>query len=365
MKLLILAYYYPPYHSVGSQRPAYWARNLKTLLPDATVHVITAIPFNQPDDQVDKHIHVAPTGKPLLSIAIKDPGLNWKSDIVQYLKSHPENYTHVILTGGPFMHFGIAGKLKRMFACKVIFDYRDPFSNNPRFGNQGIKSKVKAFFERRFNRKADLIITVNELCSKMLAGYQDFPEKFRIIPNGYDESAFEGSPIPLRSPGRLNLVYAGTVYGNASPKKLIDVLESQKDTLLHHLGNDSEEMNGKKVIKYGMLPYEEMAGLLKSAQIGLILTSGDPFESTTKVYDYIGAGLPVWIITGGQLYTGGIAEATKGHTVFWSLNNVTSISETLKDITSVFEAGNLKAAEGDVTHSRRAGLEKLIRILGT
>ena len=51
---------------------------------------------------------------------------------------------------------------------KVILNFRDPFSSNPRFNDGFIKKTVKRYFERSFIAAADYVITVNEYCANLM-----------------------------------------------------------------------------------------------------------------------------------------------------------------------------------------------------
>ena len=361
MTVLFVAYHFQPYPFVGAKRMTYWAENFTQLESTASVDVITTTPFEQASPGVRNHFVVPLTGSHPLSKVIRDEGLVWKGAVRDFLKSHPELvYDHVVISGGPFMHFGLVDFFKKRWGCQVILDYRDPFANNPRFGNQGLKTAVKQHYEKRFNRVADHVLSVNPHCVRLLSGFEE-NGKYAVVPNGYDEREFHNlSAQPLQQAHDLQVVYAGSIYPDRDPALFLKAAE-EESVGFHHIGRESDlvDYEASNHHSYGMRTYLEMLQLSLSADIGLVVTMGAPFETTTKIYDYMGLGLPILIVTNGEPETGSLHEETKEYPVIWTRNTVSDIREALGRAKAL-KAG---AREPRTTCSRREGLRQLIELM--
>jgi hypothetical protein len=63
-------------------------------------------------------------------------------------------------------------------------------------------------------------------------------------------------------------------------------------------------------VQHGEKSYRETISIMKKCTTGLIITSGDAMESTTKIYDYIGCNLDIAVVTNGTPETGSINDIT-------------------------------------------------------
>ncbi len=352
LNIILIAYYFEPDRRVGALRASYWYRNLP-LHTTCNLHVVTA---NK--ESVGKNIHyVSPTGKSILSNFIKDPGLMWIEPLQSFLIEHLELKPDVILiTGGPFMHFGITPWLKRKFNCKVILDYRDPFAINPGFNNSAIQIYIKSYFEGRFNKHADALITVNKHCAEIIAHFNT--KKNAIIQNGYDETVSIHFEQPKLG-ANMTMVYTGKFY--FSPNNLIAAL-SQTSHVLEYYGADGAQLNHEKAKDCGLVPYEAALSAIATGDIGVIQTYGEDFQSTTKLFDYIRLERPILIISANHLHRGSIHDELQGYpNVFWCKNDIDSIKEQLK----LIENHNYEKPKSDFSmkFSRGKQVEKLIRLI--
>lgn len=358
MKVLFISYFFEPEPAVGAKRISYWAKHFKEHSPESEVYVITSTE-NPSDLNIDKIITVKSKTKKLLSYLIKDEGLNWGASIKEELMKYKLSPTHIVISGSPFMQFALIPFFKKQYSAKILLDYRDPFAVNPRFKNSGFKVWMKRYFERKFNREANAILSVNSYCLELLEGYKKDQSKFDVIANGYDESEMPKLKSEKKPESTFNLVYAGTFYEDRSPKVLLEALSTDDNLKLVHMGRTSTYLeNSNSVIYEGMKNYKEMLSSIGNQNAGLIITSGEPFESTTKVYDYIAMKVPIFVITSGEIGKGAIADDLANYPSVWAQNNTKSILEGIEKLKHL---GNL---DTDVEHfSRENGLKKLISIL--
>jgi len=131
-----------------------------------------------------------------------------------------------------------------------------------------------------------------------------------------------------------------------------------------HIGKPLESLDSQKgVTSTGLVSYSDAVGYAKGADIGLILASGMAFESTTKIFDYIGLELPILIITNGEVQTGNIHEVTRGYNmVWWAANNEHSILDALKEI-MIFKVNCRSSDFSKEKFSRSHGLSALAKII--
>lgn len=354
IEILILAYYFNPDKRVGAFRATYWANNLPQLF-DCNVSVITATP-----QDLDSCAHfVRPKAFHWLSYVIKDAGIKWIQNVKMFLIQKPEiSPDVVIISGGPFMHFDLTNWFQKKLGSKVILDYRDPFVNNPVFNNSWFKTFVKSFYERRFNKNADALITVNKYCTRLIQYFDDKPNA--IIQNGFDET-IEIQPEKVNLGAAMRFVYAGKLY--LSPELFVKAVENSEHSFTY-IGPDEAMLkaNTKRVTSLGFLPYDKAINEVNKADVGILLTVGKDFLSTTKIFDYIRCNKVILIISELPSKKGSIYDELKDYpNVFWCKNEINSIKECIGAIEKhVFIEPKFGYA---MKYSRKVQAKKLVELI--
>lgn len=363
MKVVFIAYFFKPYPGVGAQRLTYWADNANDF--DVIPEVITTI-----DQNIDSSykVHVVKNTNQVrkLSKVIKDQGYSWYLDLNQFISCHNFNEVDAfVISGGPFMHFEIAKDLKKRYPkSKIIFDYRDPFGYNPRFNDRKFKSSIKKYYERKHNRYADIIITVNNYC----ANYLQTNKPISIIDNGYDETAFNGIELSsnYNKSNQFRLAHAGSLYADRNPTNLLKVITSGENVSLFSFDQFGAESNfldpfllSDNVNYLGRILYKDLIKKLTSYDAVTLFTSGDPFESTTKIFDYMALNQRILIVTEGEVKTGALNEITKSYpNIIWVVNQQEEINKALNKLRGItiqpFDA---------TPFSRRESLRKFIELI--
>lgn len=327
MKGLLIAYAMPPLKTVGALRPGYWAEEIAAV-SDISLDVITATPS---EVNTIYNRFVVPNEKTSIwSSLIKDEGLAWKKSLKSFFAKHGVNqYEFVILTGGPFFHFSI-GKYFKSKGLKVIYDFRDPFSYNPRHNDRGIKRLIKTRFERNCLKSADLVVTVNEACHTYIG--PGLKVKRAIIPNGYDERIVTKEIKEIKP--SVDLFYAGRFYWE--PTHFFEILKDKQFTL-HHAGHDQSfthpYIHSHQFTSLGMLEQKEMFKELAKAEIGVVFTIDVPFESTTKIFDYLALGMKILVITLGQPNVGVLKRELEGYPMYrWVRNDYNEILNAIQEL---------------------------------
>jgi glycosyltransferase involved in cell wall biosynthesis len=338
-KVLLISYYFDPFKGVGAKRMSYWAGAFFEENGPFECTVITATPQTEPKPSI---IYVE--DKKSLWVDRFVQGISWVPDLKRFFDSQAPSFDYVIISGGPFGHFWITRYLKRKFDCKIILDFRDPFSRNSRFNTSFGKEYVKVLFEKIFMAHTDHIITVNEYCRNLLL-LNAADKVVSVIENGYDEKVLDRIPTTKFDDGLIHVVYAGSFYEDRNPTLFIQsLLHGNKDNrkfVLHHIGSPSDFLRpfrgSESICEHGEKNYAQTMEIMKKCSIGLIITGGEPMESTTKIYDYIGCNLDILVITNGAIQTGSINDITSRvkEKVFWLRNEEADIAHFLRSHKSV------------------------------
>ncbi len=327
MKGLIIAYSFSPNKNVGALRPSYWAEEMKKS-EGIDVDLVTVVDSEVRNDSYTR-IVVPNTAKSFWSFLIKDEGLTWRKDLFKYFSTiQLEKYDFVIFTGGPFFHFSLAKMFKKK-GVKVILDYRDPFSYNPRFKDKGIKKIIKKIIEKKFLKYADLVTTVNDACHDYI-GYNMKLNRL-IVPNGFDERI---TNQVKKSKIDFDMFYAGRYYWE--PIDFLDVL-FENGYSLSHAGPEHNYYHpffkSQKNQYLGLLSQDRMYEELMKAEIGVVFTIDVPFESTTKLYDYLALNKKILIITMGEPHSGVLNRELQNYPNYrWVNYNKKDIAQAIKEL---------------------------------
>lgn len=355
-KILFISYYFPPYNSVGIKRVLYWFQNIHKYSYEAVV--FTAIK----QDQTNSNISFIPANdKHILSHFIKDEGINWLANLKSEMSKYkPDAFDSIIISGGPFMHMLLSKYLKDNFSSKIILDFRDPFYANPRFKSSAIKDQIKLFFQNKFLKYADIVITVNNECKRLIKH-----PNIHIIDNGYDENTLESIKtmlidLPKESEDNITISAIGRVYSDFEMGSFFQSLKANTDFKFRYIGNNSFEKYENQYFHGGSISYSEALKFISKSDVCVIFTGGEAFESSTKIFDYLALNKTILIITNGEPMTGSMHQITHNYpNTFWAKNNSESISKALQEV----EKHNIIKVNTQ-EFSREAGLKKLIQIIG-
>ena len=358
MKILFISYFFDPYPGVGAKRISYWADEILNYGIEPTV--ITTI---EQKEKKEYPVYCVPNTKRkrILSSFIKDKGYSWELDLIDFLKKNElPQFDFVLISGGPFMHMGISSSLKKQFPkAKIILDFRDPFGINPRYKESFLKSAIKKYFDRKFCKSADYIITVNEFCKKLIQTDKDI----EVIDNGFDERVIKTYPEQKNREDFL-ITHAGSLYNDRDPRIFLELLNQDSNRIkFEQYGNDTPFFYAYRKSSFfnykGKFPYNELIEQLNNADACVLFTLGKAFESTTKVFDYIALNKRILIITEGEPKTGNLNEITKDYpNVVWAKNNENAIREAIGIIREI----EVRPFDSSI-YSRKNSLNHLVKLL--
>lgn len=339
-KILILAYDYPPYVSVGGLRPFSWYKYLH--LFDVQPVVVTRQWENRHGNYLD---YISPgysdseeVEKTSKGIVIKTPFKpnlgnklllrygNNKFRLIRklissyfeflqfifYIGNKKEIYFAadeflknnkvdcIIATGDPFVLFKYASKLSRKYSIPWIADYRDAWIQD-----KTTKSRIYklwcAFFEKRFLKNVNKITTVSTFIQKQIE--QNIKGKdFEIIYNGFDPEIIQVTDGIEQSGENLSIAFAGTIYDSHPLESFLGVCNeilaenSGSGLELHFYGiNKETEIKTMLKEKFRFLekhvffyPRRDNLELAKAvSRQNVCLLFNDYSVLGTKIFDYL------------------------------------------------------------------------------
>lgn len=341
MKILLIAYYYPPVHTGGTDRPHRMARYLPLL--GHTVSVLTHSGDPRPIDEksvirifdpsFNKHRGTLFRKAVWVMRRVYTEALNiagiyhsiyspWRNRV---LKRRSEIMGDVrpdiiIATYPPVetLEAGLEFSIKHH--VPLVADFRDGLMFEPneskRMERYACIHKHYARLERDVCRHAALIVTVND----PIADYyrKSYPGSLvEVISNGFDPSDFKNlQPHPLDS-GCFHIVHTGRFSLSHAPinpgvffnplRRLIARYPHMEKRLKVHLMGElvSTELEPLRdliqsgvVEYYGMVPRSRCLELQQSADLLLIITHAERISAqTAKIFEYIYSQRPILALT--------------------------------------------------------------------
>lgn len=326
-KLLIVAYFFPPFREVGAFRirklVKYFSRfgwDITVVTVDEKYYEQNSIDYGMLNDIPD-NVEIIKTKRIKEFTKFKEQGAYWIGNLfkTQYKLLRNNKYDYVFYTGGPFIHFIIAPLMKKMFNAKYVLDFRDPWLLTP-YNHSKFRKIIASILEPICIKHSEYIINVtNDATNMYKAYYKKVPNyKFLTVENGFDsEDFFQISDSKERFPN--SIVYAGKFGGFRNINNFLEALKfynenNNKKITFIHIGMKEEAIikfleNNTEMEKYiiclGYKTYNEAMKIINGCEYGLIISGGHPYEPTTKVYDYIALKKPILCINDikiGYLY---------------------------------------------------------------
>ncbi|MDO5735016.1 MAG: hypothetical protein Q4P15_00915 [Propionibacteriaceae bacterium] len=342
-RVLLVAYFAGRFRGVGAQRPNYWFEEMERLSGGAvSVDIAVGVPW--PD--APERVHHVPdlgsasvvTGQPLEQWAITaqqlsaanalshtQVGVFWAAALEEYFEARHDHYDVVIITGNPFGYFEFARYAKRRWYAATILDYRDPLTMNPRVDFTPTAKNVARHVEIGWNHMADAVTSVNERCAEWVQGDPDL--RVEVIRNGFDERVGLPEILP-RKEGPIRFVHAGQFYVVSPPDGLIKAI-AECEAEFHQVGGVLAQHSGA-VTNHGMVSRSDVVELLATMDCGVTFSSETGFETPTKVFDYLAAGLDVMVLYRGNPETSALASMLVGvEGVHWVEDSTEAITAFL------------------------------------
>lgn len=243
--------------------------------------------------------------------------------ICRELQKNDWTPTHVL---GRTVMFDITALLvARRLQAKLIWEANTPMYYEHCILNHLPFQKLVEYWEKKTLQHSDCIYVVSNKCRDMLCEHYSLsPEKFLVIPNGYDRALYPSSSSEygsirheIRRKEGLSDKFLVTFIGSMKPWHGIEQLCQTAELLQHHskihfivAGNGNDQTHIEKYCSThnnmtykGKLSLEEMAKYLIASDLGIMPHEKiQPFYgSPLKMFDMIGAGLPFIGTSQGQV----------------------------------------------------------------
>lgn len=377
-KVLILAYDFPPYVSVGGLRPYNWFKYLNEFGVYPIVvsrqwenkhgnffDYVSASSQNEVIEEIKQSgkIISAPyfpnlSNRILLKYGEKRFRIIRKSitayfEITQYLfNTGPKVELYkaareflkdnkvdaIVASGEPFVLFKYASQLSKEFDIPWVADYRDPWSMNKDNAKHVILKLWYTLFEKKIVKTASEIITVSDFLKVGIGGLiKEVP--IHILPNGYDPEVIDEAAKIDQSSDFLQIAFVGTIYDWHPIESFLKVFQqfvSQKTNVKVKLNlyginkrTEIEEMIQENFpeIKNHVEIFSRMSNdlLLKElAKNNVMLLFNYYSFMGTKIFDYIGIKRKILMCYSND------AEALKLKEKFYTMEEIEGVSHHLQ-----------------------------------
>ncbi|MBN1882009.1 MAG: glycosyltransferase [Deltaproteobacteria bacterium] len=364
IKVLIIAYWYPPLNVIGSVRalklsryfpeyditPVVFTTETGTFeksdfydpgmeIPNITVYrtktldtsqlLKTIIGFFLPGS-VGSMKKSAAVGQSRMSriyhniFSLPDTQLGWcllsRRKLLKICRK--ENIQLIISTAPPFSGHLLASYIRKKTGIPWIADFRDLWSNsNLNYAKSGLFARIDRRLEVSSIRRSDKIVSVTAPYARLLSDLHN--RDVTVITNGFDEDDYADTVSKDR---RFSIVYTGIMYPKfrdphllfIALRELLDAEDLEESAVdISFYGRRLEYVHDlmvqygleKCVSLHGYLPSAEIKKKQMAAQVLLMIDwMGDSPESQgvgAKIYEYLGAGSTILCL--GK-YRGAVAE---------------------------------------------------------
>ena len=342
LRILLVAYCFPPMNTIASHRPYGWARAWRDLGHD--VHVLTPVkraydgPMDLECDLSGIAVHEAGRAARRAEAPRPASAARWerlksatrraRASLAMFGDPRQLSYfalVHegrrllagarfdlIVATSPPEVGFFAARALGRESGVPWVADFRDAWFHDTRLHHSRLAASLAGPVNRRLVRDAAALVTVSEGLRKRLANY--LRREVLLSYNGYFE---EDAPASTRheaaADSRLHLVYTGRVYpGKQDPEPLFRALAALRRTLgnpaarlvVDFYGFDNPWLAdlvaryplGDQVRLHGHVAHRASLAAQRAADALLFLDWSDASAEgvlTGKLFEYIGSGRPI------------------------------------------------------------------------
>lgn len=201
---------------------------------------------------------------------------------------------------------------QKQFKIKWIADLGDPILTPY---SPGWRRKIDARFENRILRQADGVLLTNDQVKQLLCDrhqFTDISNKLICIPQGFPEHLpFNHSETSLLSAGVMNIVFTGTFYRDfRSPRQFVLALRdlNANDIMMTVIGDNPDFISAFESISninfIGKINHFECLAAQRKADLLLNIGNLQSYQLPGKIFEYLGAAKPILHIKTSEDDTG-------------------------------------------------------------
>jgi glycosyltransferase involved in cell wall biosynthesis len=267
----------------------------------------------------------------------------------------------IFASAPPFTGLIVAGRLSRAFDIPWVADFRDLWVDNPYYSEPAWRRLIDAAIERLTLRNAELLVTVSPIWAEQLR--RRHGKLTKVVYNGYAAEDFPQSALQA-DPGEMLIIrYTGSIYrGFRDPSALFAAIALLPDTLRNRVtvefyGDSSDEILAlaaqqrvrDRVAAWPPVPYARALDLQMNSDILLLLQWSDARDEGNlpgKTFEYLYARRPILFIG----YERGVAaQLIRERRAGLVANNPEPIRDQLRVWIGDKRAGRLKRLDPSVS----------------
>lgn len=338
-KILILAYDFPPYVSVGGLRPYSWYKNLREF--NFNPIVVT----RQWENKFGNHLDYISPSKYKISKVVKTkfgtqiqspyipnlsnqlllrygeqklkilrkiisgffeiiqfflevgPKVQLYKSANQFLKKNKVDV--IIATAEPFVLFHYAALLSKKYNIPWIADYRDPWTQDNKRGDNTFRKLWDKILETKTLKSAAFITTVSPLFKEEISSLIK-KKQIHLIANGFISEYFK-NPEQSKENKKLVICYMGTIYKwhpvESTLQIIIDLIKYEKLEIELHFYGINLELELKQYLNKISDNFNDFIFFHPKIRtdrlnqelfnVNLFLLFNDYENIGTKIYDYL------------------------------------------------------------------------------
>ena len=379
--VILVAYYFPPYNTIGAQRAIKIAVEL--IEQGNIVHVLRLDSKRYDASDIDsswdsilakyvekeylriyevqsflsgyavsrKKSNIQSLIGGTLSRVFGTNGIEWSYHLYKCIKAIKCSKS-IIFTGPPFASALILLLFKKK-EYNIILDYRDLWSQNPRTKSGILIRKVQKYFEKKVLKRVKMVTTVSQGCKNDLKEIYGGPIKvFENFPCEKQIADIEGQRRHIKpfNSECFNITLVGSVYKTATMIPLINALNLidshiRSRIFVHYYGVSENLVNTQmsktdiKYKNYGLVNRESAVRAMLESDLlySPVYESVEKFchdskingIMTTKIFDYIVSKRPILNIAP---YSADLVNMSRVH----NIKSFTNFSSTEIDLISDF-----------------------------
>ncbi len=333
-KLLVIANPYPPMASAGTNRVVRFLRHLPDEGWEPSVLTATA----EGPAVVPAGVRVARAAVPwprrLLGggrrsakvnrwVAVPDPYFAWVGPAV--LKGRAilrrERFDAVFSSSPrPSVHL-VAATLSEHASLPWLADYRDPWSTYQfrRFPTRAHRSAHLRLEEWALRRAAAVTAVNRPILDDLVARHPWLSGRARVLPNGFDSTEL---PVDVTLGDGFWIVHTGRLYGREQQVAafLAALAALPPDVKALFVGVDESRVRpdadrlglGDRVRVEPLVPLPVALGYQRAADALLLVNGRRPESMSSKVFEYLQAGRPIFAISPAGSAARGLFEEVGG-----------------------------------------------------
>ena len=389
MRILLIAYYFPPLGMGGTQRLAKWC---KYFLQDGwtpTVITVKQIAYYAYDETLLEDLsgvevirtesldparllfrwRGAPAGtahagkrKWISWFFVPDSRILWLpfavQNAVRSLRRH--KYQAIVTSGPPHSSHFVGWLAKKIFGITWLADFRDSWAGGDvQPEPTPVHRQLNLIMQKFILRRADVVTTVSPQLIDELKAYGQSPKVApQLVPNGYDPEDFAATPAVEKI---FSVALCGSVTHIANPQTLIEGFRvfiemgqlTSNQARLRLVGADLLGKVSSWVADNRLAPFVEIIGYVPHAQAvaamqqaAVLVYVAAPGTSIVtvggKIYEYLAARRPVLCI--GEHVEGIKLLMRYSRTRVCSYHAINEIAHALLEFYREFSSGEMPPA---------------------